>query len=986
MIYYKKKKLLKKIAGIISERCYKEKVFNLSFFLGFFSFVSILLLTAYIVYLFLLPKYLDESNFEKLINNFILKNTKLTLDITEFQVSPNYKFDINLKAKHFKLLYPDKSQFILVDKPTINVGLLSLTRGFIDFNKIKANNVVINTNFTKKQVYDCFEYFNFNTNYNFKFKIRNVNLDIDKLTLNIFDKNINKLFFLKSNNLKVTSLESKKLLAISTFGLISSRNHKISDYKLKLLLKISPDSVVKFKDKIVTLNYNPLFYADLHKFYSESEIDLKINPQDNKNNISGFVSLKNYHFLFNNFQMPKNNLLLNFKNNKIYTNCDFKFIKNQEIKIIANMSLNRHKFIEAKLNSNEINLFDLKEMFDIAQKIFNFKLNIDTFDFSGLAKINLYLKSNFKTIYSSGKMQIIEAKILDKKTGLVLKNINSNINFDNNEINILNASALINGSKFNLVGKIDAKTNLNLKVNSDTINIVQVLNLVKSLSISKKILPMLQDYTFKSGNLKINSEILGTFEKPVIKSKSVLTNLNVYLEKYKIGLEVPKFETKLLENDVLIPNTLIKIDSIPVFVEGVVKNYKTNQAEADILVKSNLDNFPILINDQKLKINANLNIKQNQINITKGNLSNSIQFFGDINNVLKEPVLNLKLNLNNKTKISCENISFFALGNMSILGALKKPEVVAKFDLHNIKLPISNLTISNGFLNIQNSKFYFEFTQAVLYEIVLNSISFKADMTNDLFNISDFYAQTLNGELYGKMQYNLIDKYLNSELSLNEINIRMLPNKLKEQFVASSGKLNAEIDSKINFSKNNVLDALFAKIDFSIKNGELSQFAKLERFLQAGNILSQSFLKLNLNSALSALTKQNTGDFREIKGEVNIKNGIADILNVTSRGSNMSLHLEGNYNLITQYLDLKVLGRIPNSVVNTMGNFAKDMQNVPTSSLERKLTISISENEINKIPDLAYDSFSNTREFVVIIDGLAKSLNSIRDFKWVVNE
>ena len=71
----------------------------------------------------------------------------------------------------------------------------------------------------------------------------------------------------------------------------------------------------------------------------------------------------------------------------------------------------------------------------------------------------------------------------------------------------------------------------------------------------------------------------------------------------------------------------------------------------------------------------------------------------------------------------------------------------------------------------------------------------------------------------------------------------------------------------------------------------MAQFAKFERFLQAGNILSQSFLKLSLNSVVSALSKQNTGYFKLLEGNVRIKNSWAEINYLKSQGTNMSLYL-----------------------------------------------------------------------------------------------
>ena len=207
----------------------------------------------------------------------------------------------------------------------------------------------------------------------------------------------------------------------------------------------------------------------------------------------------------------------------------------------------------------------------------------------------------------------------------------------------------------------------------------------------------------------------------------------------------------------------------------------------------------------------------------------------------------------------------------------------------------------------------------------------------------------------------------------------------------------------IKFYIDEILNTLDGYIKFNIDNGELSQFAKLERFLQAGNILSQSILKLTLNSTLSAITKQNTGDFKTIEGTVKIKNSIANIQYINSQGSNMSLYITGTFNLLNQYASTKILGRIPNSIVSVMGNIGnfslsqkvdemdkdtKETINMLTASpIEKKFSTTISKNDFDKIPPLAYQIGDiPTREFIVLIEGIIKNNSSIQDFKWIIKE
>ena len=168
--------------------------------------------------------------------------------------------------------------------------------------------------------------------------------------------------------------------------------------------------------------------------------------------------------------------------------------------------------------------------------------------------------------------------------------------------------------------------------------------------------------------------------------------------------------------------------------------------------------------------------------------------------------------------------------------------------------------------------------------------------------------------------------------------------------------------------------------------------------MQAGNILSQSVLKLTLNSTISTITKQNTGDFKTIEGTVKINGSNADIQYIKTQGSNMSLFVTGRFNLISQNCNVKVLGRIPLStvsvlgpigkfsteqIVNKMSDDAKDIiKSITVSPIEKMLSAEIPNEEVAKIPPLAYDSTLPTREFIVRVLGNAQSASSVKYFKW----
>ena len=1122
IIYYKRKSLIKKIKSVLSEITYKRSVNCTSFFAFlkrlFFLLVFILGAT-YFVYLFLLPKYINENKIETYVNNYLSKNTKLILDVENFKIYPNYKFDINLKADKISLKYSKNKDFLILDKPNIEINLITLFFNYIDLNKIKAQKITINTTFTKNKKYNCFDYFSpellGDKSDKSKFELRNIKILVNKFNLNIYDENIKKTFYVNANNIKFTSSglnnKGQKPFSVKSYGTFSSSNNKIADFNLNLNFKLRQKTIKKYRKLIEKLNYNPFIYADKYNFRAFIDIDLKITPLDENTNIEGKINLKDYSFNIDKVRIPKNNLVLLFKGDKIISNCDFNLIKNQFIKVKSIISISKNKFIELKLNSNDINLSELSSIINAFNKILNLNLRYDEITLNGSAVADLYIKSNFKTINSNGNLKIKNASVFHKKTGLKIKDINSNINFANNKINILNSYAYIDNSKFHLEGLIDKNTNLNIKMQSDLINIAQFLTMLKSLPFSSSILKDLKDYDFKDGLLKIQAQIKGNLKAPLIEANSSIKNLKIYIKPYKTLissneiklfanpknnkldfvdvlaldnkinnnnniLTIPKLKLKIDENNIEIDSSKLNFDKITADFKGNVIAYKTKQAKINLNINGLIpkQNKIFIIKNKAPLLKADISIKKDILEINNldliSNNENILNLKGSILKLSsKNPEFNnLKINIPSKTSLTLpklDNASIDLTGQIELLGNIKTPNINADLKIDNLIYKPCCLYIKDLILNIKNSKAYINITKGKFFDsdfdlvaegkytnkeiivdflnvqsnyinlsifeklnktnqtsqipikisnlkgsimtlqladILLNSVYFEGTLENNILNLAKYSADAFRGNTSGSININLKNSKISTQSVLREINVRLLSNQIKEFSIAASGKLSALTNIEFcGYDYNSIIKTLKGYIKFNIDNGELTQFAKLERYLQAGNILSQSILKLSLNSAVSAITKQNTGDFKTIEGTFNINNSWIDIQYIKTQGTNMSTYLTGRANMLSKYCAIKVYGKIPTSMVNIMGNIgsfttnelvnkmsddAKEIiKSITVSPIEKMLSIKIPDEYIEKIPPLTISN-TPTREFMVIIDGPIEQKSSVRYFKWNLKE
>ena len=676
MIYFKRKAGWKRFISKLQ----KVTLPSCEGFFGFLKVLSIfflvLIISIYSLYLFLLPKYITDDKVENYINDYLKLHSKLSLDIQNLKITPSYNFDIKLKADKLLLNYPDNKNFITLDNPDIEVDLINLFFNYLDLNKIKAKKITINTNFTKNNRYNCFDYINddiFELK-DLQFNLRNIKIICDELIFNLYDENVKKNFKLQTKKLSFFMSDKDKPVTIETQGNIQN----IADFKLKLELDIGKDFLNIFKTEIMILNYNPLASALKFKFHTNSDINLKIK----KNAIFGYINLSEFNFAIDNIQIPKNNLFLNFKGQKIKLQGDFNFIKNQFIKIDSIIDYSKNKFIELKLNSSELNLADLKNIAMALCRILNIKYDFNSIVIDGIASADIYLKSDFKTITSRGFAKIQKARLKDGASGLILNDINSDISFNNNKINIKNTTALVDKSLFHLEGVIDEKTNLDLKINSDLINIAQILSTIKSLPLVSPIIPELNDYTFKSGFVRVNAFVSGNLNNPVIKTNSQASDIKLFIKPLKCLIQtkeatisanpegsvikdifiiaknnIIQYENnkiinsqtklKLCENDIIIEKTQILFDKIKADIEGVIKNYKDNPLiELNLFAPLPIDNNLIIIKNKSPKVIADVSLNKEKLTIkTAKVVENSREFIkisGAIFNYSKK-ILNLKI-------------------------------------------------------------------------------------------------------------------------------------------------------------------------------------------------------------------------------------------------------------------------------------------------------------------------------------------------------
>lgn len=348
-----------------------------------------------------------------------------------------------------------------------------------------------------------------------------------------------------------------------------------------------------------------------------------------------------------------------------------------------------------------------------------------------------------------------------------------------------------------------------------------------------------------------------------------------------------------------------------------------------------------------------------------------------------------ELNLNNDFSkyITINNLNF----SSGTLDADEIMQIIASAPNSQTSAgPTTNIIIKNGKGTISNLK---------TGTILLQNISFNLKMANDLVTLSNLKASAYDGVASGSASYNLAQLKTGFNITGKNINVAKASKAFVGVTLPSSGTLEGIVKGEFRGATfNQQMKTLTGNAKFTVKNGVMKDFVKFENFLYAGNLLSQNILGFNLNSAVSAVSKVNTGEFSSLEGTLTFGNGWATINKFSSKGANMSLYATGKYNLLTNYADMKILGRISPTVANKLGpvgdfTLNKVLEKMPTKALavleavktvapKNPLLATISSEDIAKIPTLTTGSADDTKEFQVLIQGLVTSAKSVKSFKW----
>ena len=253
-----------------------------------------------------------------------------------------------------------------------------------------------------------------------------------------------------------------------------------------------------------------------------------------------------------------------------------------------------------------------------------------------------------------------------------------------------------------------------------------------------------------------------------------------------------------------------------------------------------------------------------------------------------------------------------------------------------------------------------------------------------ILNMPNIAFESSGGQAEGRLSYNIQTTELISNLAVHG----MQANAVATTFLSTPNEVYGTLEGTAEFrTRGRTRQELIANADgfadFLIVDGRLVRLGSLEYLLRAANILQSGITGLTLNNIIDVIAPRETGTFEELGGTLTALDGILTTDNLSSRGENLSLFLEGEMDMLTNYADITILGRLSRRIAGLLGP-------IGNISIGTFIDIVPGTEILDIIPGLGLIPFlglgeegERFREFIVEIEGNLYDPNAVRNFYFV---
>lgn len=935
------------------------------------------------------------------VKDEIKKATGFESTIEDFKLVTTPKFTVGVKVGKFALANGERS-ILNADDFQVKMSLLPLLAKKIKVDVVSLNNLDVKLLVNKDGSFVDFENLVQNNDEEaskenaepfvlpFGLKLSNNLPDIRVGGYNVefIDAATKKSYVITGGKTDVTDFILDKSIKVSADGKIVLDGREQFKYNLKVHNKIMPDldlnelvfnpQTEDKKDKKDEIKINVIdIFKGLYNYNITANLDGNMTIAKDTN--SGYLNVDNVSVI----NLPPSDAKLKFRAHKIDIDSNIYTAKNE-------VSTAKGTIKENNIDLNFKSGAEISNIVRIVNAIamtFDIK-DLETLKANGKIDADFNIKSNMKTVKSSGYLKIPAAKVYYGLYDVAINDINADIALNDNNINIKNVgfSVLNQPLKFYGTIKEDATADLHL--------VAQNLGL-KGLIVACGQSALLKDNKVNSGMVSLNADVVGKLNniKPtakitlnnldiknvpantVVKLPNTVVNIisdgktfsgnavstNVLAINPAAKVSVPKLSANIKEDVIEITQTPVKVEKINFNLTGKIKNYMTNKIGLDF--------------------------------VTTGDIQSTLT--GDMN--VAKQTLNLNYSAQNSTIIipMFDKSRLLFNGNIAITGSMVNPILSGTINIPVLNIPEVPVVMNDMLVKLsgpilKGNATVNKFTSG---GIVADNITTDFSMKGENFYLTNLKGNAFDGKINGNIIYNMT----NAKTSINFKGEGMNAEKAIAGAAGIKNALSGTLgfDTKMNLTVgdyNDMMRTLGGNLSFKITNGAFGTIGRLENFLGASNIANNTILKSTVSTLSNLGGIKNTAEFDYLSGDMTFSNGWANLKSIKSAGKTLAYFVTGRYNLLNGTTNVVILGRLDGSVVKLLGPVGdlsadKLFSAIPkfgalTSSIVNVMTTDPRGEKISEIPNLTNGS-EVYKDFKVIFNGGIESRSSIKSFKWL---
>lgn len=292
---------------------------------------------------------------------------------------------------------------------------------------------------------------------------------------------------------------------------------------------------------------------------------------------------------------------------------------------------------------------------------------------------------------------------------------------------------------------------------------------------------------------------------------------------------------------------------------------------------------------------------------------------------------------------------------------------------------ISDFQIKNGTLSAN---------EIAIRDLSANNYSSNFSLGEDMvLNVDKLTFDVTTGKMMGTAKYD----FSNGKIKTNISALNVDSNKVASSLFGFNDQIFGTANGNISVtthgaSEEERIKNMFGYVYFEIANGKMPKLGSVEYLLKAGNLIKSGITGASLNNFIELIAPIKTGYFESIKGSFTLKNGVAQNIEVYSKGDNLNIYINGEFDVLQSYANMRVFGRLTKRATNILGPIG----NLSFNSLLNAIPgIKLGKNEksgfirdLNKIPGVELDN-QQYRIFTVKIDGKLNENKFVKNFRWM---